>query len=259
VEGRETTWSRDEKTQAKYEGDALTGVPGGQGTITFPSGSTYVGEFRDWKRHGQGTMTYSKGSKYEGEWKDGEKWNGTYTWPSGTKYVGEWRDGKKNGQGTQYNEEGEFEFGGEMRGDALWSGKSFDSDTGKMIIRKEGEVIEEPPAQEQEVENIEVKQEKESETSDATMSISERLYNFVRLFSLSLMLIVASLVSDSFSCFTSIFSTSCSCAGGSSITSPSLRIIIFPVSLSKLFPLQSASPLISPPNSNSPSSLYCVP
>jgi hypothetical protein len=36
--------------------------------------------------------------------------------------------------------------------------------------------------QEQEVENIEVKQEKESETSDATMSISERLNNLTKLY-----------------------------------------------------------------------------
>jgi len=52
-------WFRtgDEKTQAIYEGEIVTGVPGGQGTITFPSGSTYVGEFRDGKRTGQGTMT----------------------------------------------------------------------------------------------------------------------------------------------------------------------------------------------------------
>ena len=50
--------SGDEKTQAKYEGEIVTGVPGGQGTITFPSGSTYVGEFRDGKRTGQGTMSF---------------------------------------------------------------------------------------------------------------------------------------------------------------------------------------------------------
>ena len=36
--------------------------------------------------------------------------------------------------------------------------------------------------QEQEVEKIEVKQEKESETSDATMSISERLNNLTKLY-----------------------------------------------------------------------------
>ena len=35
--------SGDEKRQAKYEGEIVTGVPNGWGTITFPSGSNYVG------------------------------------------------------------------------------------------------------------------------------------------------------------------------------------------------------------------------
>ena len=48
------------------------------GTVTWPSGQKYVGEFRDGKQNGQGT----------------------HTWPDGLKYVGEYRDGKQNGQGT---------------------------------------------------------------------------------------------------------------------------------------------------------------
>jgi len=87
--------SGDEKTQAKYEGEILTGVPGGQGTITFPSGSTYVGEFRDGKRTGQGTMTYSDGGKYEGKWKDGKQHGqGTFTFTDGRKWTGEFRENK---------------------------------------------------------------------------------------------------------------------------------------------------------------------
>ncbi len=73
----------------------MTGVPGGQGTITFPSGSTYVGEFRDRKRTGQGTMTYSDGGKYEGKWKDGKKHGqGTFTFIDGRKSAGEFRGNK---------------------------------------------------------------------------------------------------------------------------------------------------------------------
>jgi len=90
-------WFRtgDEKTQAIYEGEIVTGVPGGQGTITFPSGSTYVGEFRDGKRTGQGTMTYSDGGKYEGKWKDGKQHGqGTFTFTDGRKWAGEFRGNK---------------------------------------------------------------------------------------------------------------------------------------------------------------------
>jgi len=96
-------WFRlgDEKTQGKYEGEIVTGVPDGKGTITFPSGNKYEGEWKNGKYHGQGTYTWFSGNKYEGEYKDGKyHGQGTYTYPSGDKYVGEWRDGKKNGQGT---------------------------------------------------------------------------------------------------------------------------------------------------------------
>jgi hypothetical protein len=67
--------SGDVGTQAKYEGDILTGFPEGHGTLTFPSGSEYVGYFKDSKFHGQGTMTYSDGRKYVGDYKDGKPWN----------------------------------------------------------------------------------------------------------------------------------------------------------------------------------------
>ena len=47
----------DEKTQVKYEGEIVNGVPNGQGTETYPSGSMYVGEWKDGRKHGQGTYT----------------------------------------------------------------------------------------------------------------------------------------------------------------------------------------------------------
>ena len=98
--------SGDEKTQAKYEGEILTGVPGGQGTITFPSGSTYVGGFRNGKRTGQGTMTYSDGGKYEGKWKDGKQHGqGTFTFIDGRKWAGEFR-GNKTWNGSLFDKKG---------------------------------------------------------------------------------------------------------------------------------------------------------
>ena len=43
------------------------------GTLTFSSGDTYVGEFKDDKISGQGTYTYADGNKYVGEFKDGKR------------------------------------------------------------------------------------------------------------------------------------------------------------------------------------------
>ena len=54
--------------------------PNGQGTITYPNGRKYVGEYKDGKYHGQGAFTYTDGSKYVGEYKDGE-YHGQYSGP----------------------------------------------------------------------------------------------------------------------------------------------------------------------------------
>ena len=67
----------------------------GQGTYTFASGSKYVGEFKDGKRHGQGTYTHANGDKYVGEWKDGKfHGQGEKFWANGDKYVGGFKDGE---------------------------------------------------------------------------------------------------------------------------------------------------------------------
>ncbi len=76
------------------------------GTYTSASGSKYVGEFRDNKRHGQGTYTYADGSEYVGGYSyDKKHGRGTYTYGSltqwaGDRYAGEFRNGNPNGQGT---------------------------------------------------------------------------------------------------------------------------------------------------------------
>lgn len=39
----------------------------GYGTLAFPDGENYVGEFKYGKKHGNGTYTWADGSKYIGE------------------------------------------------------------------------------------------------------------------------------------------------------------------------------------------------
>ena len=90
----------------KYIGEFKDGTsedrqPNGQGTITYPNGRKYVGEYKDGERDGQGTLTWSNGKKYLGEWKNGEmSGQGTKTWTNGDMYEGEFKDGKYDGQGT---------------------------------------------------------------------------------------------------------------------------------------------------------------
>ena len=65
------------------------------GTDNYPSGSRYIGEWKDGKEHGQGIFIWADGEEYIGHWKNGEKHGqGTYTYPSGAKYVGEWMNGE---------------------------------------------------------------------------------------------------------------------------------------------------------------------
>jgi hypothetical protein len=43
-----------------------------QGTLTFPDGATYVGEWHDGFMNGQGTFTLADGVIKKGIWKDGD-------------------------------------------------------------------------------------------------------------------------------------------------------------------------------------------
>jgi len=98
---------------AKYIGEFKDGFfedrqPNGQGTITYPNGRKYVGEWKDGLPNGQGTETTTDGSKYVGEFKDGiEHGQGTYIYHDGRKYKGEWKDGRE-WNGTGYNKNGEI-------------------------------------------------------------------------------------------------------------------------------------------------------
>jgi len=93
----------------------------------------YIGEFKDGffedrQPNGQGTITYPNGRKYVGEWKDGlPNGQGTSTYPSGRKYVGEHKDGKEHGQGTYTFSDGVRYFG-EYKDDNRWNGATYDKD-----------------------------------------------------------------------------------------------------------------------------------
>ncbi|MDP6032194.1 MAG: molecular chaperone Tir, partial [Alphaproteobacteria bacterium] len=49
-------------------GTTPPGKPHGQGTATYPDGSTYVGEWKDGKKHGYGVYTKADGRVKKGTW-----------------------------------------------------------------------------------------------------------------------------------------------------------------------------------------------
>jgi hypothetical protein len=112
----------DEKTQVKFEGEIVDGVPNGEGTENFPNGQKYFGEFKDGLPNGQGMKTFPNGGKYQGEFKDG-KYNGegTENFPNGQKYFGEFKDGLPNGQGTLTWSDGR-KYVGELKDGKQWKG-----------------------------------------------------------------------------------------------------------------------------------------
>ena len=68
--GRKWLRTGNEKTHGKYIGEIENGVPNGKGTLTFPGGSEYVGEFKDGKLW-NGTRTDSDGGGLK--WLNGVK------------------------------------------------------------------------------------------------------------------------------------------------------------------------------------------
>ena len=115
--GNEWKTIGDKNNNPQYKGEVKRvyiifgdGFPEGLGSLTYPDGGKYEGEFKDSKEHGQGTYTFGKGKwegdKYVGEFKDGMyRGQGTYTWSDGRKYVGEWKDGKP-WNGKEYDKNG---------------------------------------------------------------------------------------------------------------------------------------------------------
>lgn len=67
------------------QGDCRSGT----GTLRWPSGESYTGQFRNGRRQGQGS----------------------FRWPDGRAYVGAWRDGQPDGLGTRIYADGRYKAG----------------------------------------------------------------------------------------------------------------------------------------------------
>jgi hypothetical protein len=83
-----------------YEGARVNGVPSGHGTVRYPDGSAFAGQWLDGKRHGQGVEEdLHKGTVYDGQW-EGDLKHGrgsSRLTSSGARYEGEFASGKKEG------------------------------------------------------------------------------------------------------------------------------------------------------------------
>ena len=113
----------DEKTQVKYEGEIVNGVPNGQGTMTCCDGIKYLGGYKDGEKNGQGTETFPNGKKYVGGCKDGNRHGqATTEYPDGRKYLGEYKRNRREGFGIMTYKDGS-KFEGEWKDSRPFNGK----------------------------------------------------------------------------------------------------------------------------------------
>ena len=84
------------------EGECISGnCEDGKGTLTFPDGSKYSGEFKNGSPNGQCIFTGQDGTQYIGEFKNGRPdGQGDMTFPNGSEYVGKFKNGFPDGPGT---------------------------------------------------------------------------------------------------------------------------------------------------------------
>lgn len=121
-------------------------------TCLFPSGSKYVGDFKDGKIHGKGILYFSDGNKYIGHWvnhyregegrmvfANGDEYFGDFkqskfdgfgemNYASGNSYVGQWSENKPHGNGTFYFSNGDRYEGQMVSGQFQGEGIMFYAD-----------------------------------------------------------------------------------------------------------------------------------
>ena len=112
------------------EGDCVNG----KGTLLYPTGHSYIGEFKNGGRDGQGFLSMPFGRTIEGFWRKNDLVEGTYT-NGGNVFTGQWQLRERNGHGVlRYSDgriyEGEFKSGLRTgRGTMTWSdGRSYVGD-----------------------------------------------------------------------------------------------------------------------------------
>ncbi len=88
--------------------DSVTGF----GTLTYPSGEQYVGNFKKGIKQGNGYMKFPDGREYYGDFNNDKiEGYGSLVYPNGEKYEGYFKDGKYNGLGTYTSANGEKKAG----------------------------------------------------------------------------------------------------------------------------------------------------
>lgn len=88
-------WNSGERLEATYMDDSPL-----NGKYYFKDGTIYDGSFQNWNFHGFGSMKWPNGDLYVGNFVNGSRsGKGRYTFASGGYYDGDWFNGNRHGQG----------------------------------------------------------------------------------------------------------------------------------------------------------------
>ena len=87
---------------ATFYGEFANGQPvDGKGTLIYPTGNRYDGQYENGQRQGCGTFTFANGRRYVGQHQaDAFHGKGTWILENGERYIGTFENNKCNGPGT---------------------------------------------------------------------------------------------------------------------------------------------------------------
>ena len=99
--------------KCEYEGERNeAGEKEGRGTLRYPDGGVYEGEYKAGLKEGRGTHRMADGDVYEGEYKAGQmEGRGTFRWANGNVYEGEFKANMFEGRATYRLNDGNVEVG----------------------------------------------------------------------------------------------------------------------------------------------------
>ncbi len=84
----------------RYTGEFHQNMFHGRGTLSYPNGDVYIGEFKFGLRDGTGKLTCSNGAMYSGEWRSDEQHgHGEFIDRLGNRYIGSFVHNCKEGDG----------------------------------------------------------------------------------------------------------------------------------------------------------------
>lgn len=106
--GKITFALNDSANRKYYDGDWVSGILQGMGTMMWNNGHWYKGGWRNGSRYGNGEDHYPNGDKFVGIFNDNKRHGeGTFYWNDGQYEVAYYRDDVKNGFATHYIDNGQ--------------------------------------------------------------------------------------------------------------------------------------------------------